>query len=247
MRDRVTPLDAGTGGSAARLRWLALGVGLAAGSYAAYVALAWARHGRARPATDPGADELLDRFMPEYEVGGCHRVRVRAPAAITLAAAREMDLFDSPLVRAIVRARELIVGGTRQDRPRRRGLLDEAQALGWGVLAEAPGRELVVGAVTRPWEADVTFRALPPAEFRAFQEPGWVKIAWTLRADPVGAAESIFTTETRVATTDPASRARFRRYWAFFSPGIVLIRLVSLPLVRRDAERRAREARSASR
>lgn len=62
-----------------------------------------------------------------------------------------------------------------------------------------------------------------------------------------GATESIFTIETRVATTDPASRARFRRYWAFFSPGIVLIRLASLPLVKRDAERRVREARPAPR
>jgi hypothetical protein len=69
----MNPMDAGTGGSAARLRWLALGVGLAAGSYAAYVVLAWARYGLARPATGAGADELLDRFMPEYEVAGRHR------------------------------------------------------------------------------------------------------------------------------------------------------------------------------
>jgi hypothetical protein len=88
----------------------------------------------------------------------------------------------------------------------------------------------------------VTFRALPPAEFPALHGPGWVRIVWALRAGPVGPAASIFTTETRVATTDPASRARFRRHWAFFSPGIVIIRLVSLRLLKREAERRARTA-----
>ena len=59
------------------------------------------------------------------------------------------------------------------------------RAMGWGVLAEIPGREIVMGAVTQPWEADVVFRPLPSAEFAAFAEPGFVKIVWTLRADPV--------------------------------------------------------------
>jgi hypothetical protein len=35
--------------------------------------------------------------------------------------------------------------------------------------------------------------------------------------------------ETRVATTDAAAGAKFRRYWSCFSPGIVLIRWLLLP------------------
>jgi hypothetical protein len=38
-------------------------------------------------------------------------------------------------------------------------------------------------------------------------------------------------------TTDPVSRARFRRYWAFLSPGILIIRYEILRLVRAKAER----------
>jgi hypothetical protein len=94
------------------------------------------------------------------------------------------------------------------------------KSLGWGVLAETPGREIVFGAVTKPWEANVVFRALPPDEFAAFDEPDYVKIVWNLRADPVGPDESVFRTETRVVTTNPAARTRFRWYWSFFSPGI---------------------------
>ena len=52
-----------------------------------------------------------------------------------------------------------------------------------------------MGAVTQPWQANVVFRPLPPEQFAAFNEPGYVKIAWTLRADSDGAAESIFRTE----------------------------------------------------
>src|SRR5947208_6990648 len=84
------------------------------------------------------------------------------------------------------------------------------KALGWGVLAEVPGREIVIGAVTQPWMANVVFHALPPAEFAAFDEPEYAKIVWTLRADPIAAGESLFRTETRVNTTDPEARRKFR-------------------------------------
>ena len=178
--------------------------------------------------------------MPVYEVVERHHIRVAAPAAVTLAAAREQDLLQLPLVRPIFKSRAVILGATPDDRPQPRGLLAATQALGWGILADVPGLEIVVGAVTRPWEANVTFRALPPDEFAAFSEPGFVKIAWTLRADPVAGEASIFRTETRAVATDPIARARFRRYWAFASPGIGLIRRLSLRPLKRDAERRAR-------
>jgi len=97
-------------------------------------------------------------------------------------------------------------------------------ALGWGVLAETPGRLIVMGAVTKPWERVVTFHAVPPQEFPRFHQPGFAKIIWTLEADPLGPSRSIARTRTRVVTTDPESRRLFRRYWAVFSPGLVPIR-----------------------
>ena len=224
----------------ASARWLAAGVGVIAAAYGAYVGITWFRYGDAAAPSPEEQDPLLDRFMPSYDVAERHHVRVAAPAAVTLAAAQEMDLLHSPSVRAIIKARELILGAEPDDRRRPRGLLAEVQSLGWGVLAEVPGREIVVGGVTKPWEANPTFRALPPDEFQGFSEDDFVKIVWTLRADPVGTAESIFRTETRVRTTDPAARAKFRRYWSFLSPGIILIRWISLGPLKAEAERRAR-------
>ena len=166
-------------------------------------------------------------------------MRVRAPAAITLAAARDQNLLDLPLVRAIFKAREIVLGSAPETRTLPQGLVATVRALGWEVLAEVPDRELVVGAVTRPWEPDVTFHAIAPDQFAAFDEPEFVKIAWTLRVDPIDDQTSIFRTETRAIATDPVARAKFRRYWAFMSPGIALIRRLSLQPLKRDAERRA--------
>jgi hypothetical protein len=242
MANRRLQQQAGNGLSSGQraLAWAAAGLGLTAGAYLAYVAYAWSRYGAPAPPGSDEADALLDRFMPDYEVAERHHVRVAAPAAITLAAATEADLMGSPIVRAIVRAREVVLRAKPTER-RPTGLLDEMTALGWRVLAELPGREIVVGAVTQPWKANVVFRGLPPDEFSAFDEPGYVKIAWTLRADPLESDESVFRTETRVVTTDPTARRLFRWYWARFSPGIVLIRQVLVRRLKREAERRARE------
>src|SRR3954470_21346934 len=221
-------------------RWLAIPLGMAVAGYATFVGITWARYGDVAAPDGEAADPLLDHFMPAYEIAERHHIRVAAPAAVTLDAACEMDLQAAPVVRTIIRAREVILRATPDHRPHPCGLLAEVQSLGWGVLAEVPGREVVVGAVTRPWEADVTFRALPPDQFVAFNEPGYMKIAWTIRADAIDAAHSIFRTETRAIATDPSARNRFRRYWSFLSPGIIVMRWSLLRPVREEAERRAR-------
>jgi len=224
-------------------RWLAVGSGVAAAAYGVYVGITWYRYGGTAPPNADEEDPLLDRFMPAYEIAERHHIRVAAAAAVTLDVAREVDLLASPVARTIIRAREVILGATPDERPRPRGLLAEVQSLGWGVLAEVPGREVVVGAVTKPWEANVTFRALPPDQFAAFDEPGYVKIAWSIRADPLNATESVFRTETRAIATDTSARSRFRRYWSFLSPGIIVIRWAVLGPVKNEAERRARQER----
>lgn len=224
-------------------RWLGGGIAFGAAAYASYAGVTWCRYGRARrPLDGESSDPQLDRFMPAYEVVERRSVRVGAPVETAFSAACDMNLQQSSVVRAIFRTRELVLGAEPEKRNARSlGLVDQAKAWGWGVLAEDPGREIVFGGVTQPWLANPAFRALPPAEFATFQEPGYVKIAWMLRADPVDAARSVASTETRAATTDPFSRARFRRYWALASPGIILIRWISLSLAKAEAERRARE------
>ena len=230
-------------------RALRLGVAgavVAAGTYTGWAAASWRRYGHPAAPAAADRDELLDRFMPIYDVVERHRIGVRAPADVTFSAAKEQDLLGVPAIRAIFKTRALVVGGAADQRPQPRALLAQMQSLGWGVLAERPSREVVVGAVTRPWEANVTFRALEPGQFAGFNEPGYVKIAWTLRAEAVGPAESLFRTETRAIATDRTARTKFRRYWSFLSPGIILIRWTMLGPLKREAERRYQQSYASS-
>jgi hypothetical protein len=230
--------------SSPALHWLAAGAGLATALYATRAGFAWLQYGHPPSPNMDETDRLLDEFIPVYEVVERHHVRVAAPAATSLAAACEMDLAQSAVIRAIFKTRELILGAEPDKERSPRTLLAWARELGWAVLAEIPGREIALGAVTRPWDANPVFRPLPPQEFAGFHEPGFAKIVWTLRADPINTTESIARTETRVATTDQAARKAFRRYWSLVSPGVEVIRWISLQLVKREAEGRIRRSQA---
>ena len=219
------------------LKWTAGAVGFAAGAYASYAGIAWVRYGHPDRPVGDDADAFLERFMPIYDVAERRPIAVAAPADVTFLAAYESDWMQSPIIRAIFKARELVLGAQPNPTARPRGVVAFTKSIGWGVLAEVPGREVVMGAVTQPWNPNVVFRPLTPDEFVRFNEPDYVKIVWTLRADPVSDNESIFRHETRVTTTGSVARAKFRRYWAQFSPGIKLIRWLLLPQVRAEAER----------
>lgn len=204
------------------------------GGWMVYGCVTWLSFG-VRSQTVEG-DTLLDRHMPRVDIVEVDHTRVAASASRTFNAAAQVDLQRSAVIHAIFRAREVMLRSSAQTRPANESFFDELEALGWGVLEVVPHREIVFGAVTQPWKADVVFRALPPRDFAAFDSAGCVKIVVSFAADSVGPSASEFRTETRAFATDPASRAKCRRYWAVFSPGILLIRTGALKLVRRDAE-----------
>jgi len=211
---------------------------MAAAGYAALVVFNRAKYGKVKGFAAGAKDSLLDEFIPEPEVAEHHQIEINAPAAVVMSTAMEMELLESPVIRAIVKARELVLGGQPDTRPHPERLLDQMRSIGWVVLAEKPDREIVLGSVTQPWVAAPVFRSVPAAEFRNFAEPGYVKIAWTLRADPIDEARATFHTETRVCTTDGAARRRFRNYWSFVAPGVEVIRMAMLRPLRRAAEKR---------
>lgn len=226
-------VEFGTGAAAAL-------VGAAAVSYAAVVGSTWLRYGHApHPAADE-QDPLLAVFMSKYDVSERHHVAVAAPADVTFDALMDMNLDDSLVVRAIFKGREMLLGAEPDVKPKAHSLVAATKELGWVVLAEMPGHEIVMGAVTRPWEANVVFRGIPAEQFAAFNEPEYVKIVWTLRADAISPYSSIARSETRATATDANARRKFRWYWSRFSAGIVLIRQMSMRMVKKEAERRTR-------
>src|SRR3954465_8636561 len=85
-------------------------VGAFALGWLAWAAVSWARYDRgARTASDSNA---VRRFIPDREVDELFQTRIGAPASITFSVAESTSLDASPLIRAIFRAREFLLGGT---------------------------------------------------------------------------------------------------------------------------------------
>jgi hypothetical protein len=75
------------------------------------------------------------------------------------------------------------------------------------------------------WHLEIPFAHVADAEaFRAFEEPGFVKVAWAIRLAPRGAEGTRVTFELRVDATDVDSWSKFRRYFHVIGPGSHFIR-----------------------
>jgi hypothetical protein len=188
----------------------------------------------------------LDRFFSEADLSERHETMVRAPAALVYETARNLDLGSLWMVRRIFWLRGKVLGAKDSGQTWTRGFVEEALAGGWGVLEEEPGRLFIAGAQCRPWMPDVVFGALPPEGFAAFSEPDRVKIAWTLEVQPVRESLTRFVTETRAVATDAEARRKLRLYLRVFKTGILAIRWMMVPAVKRQAERRWRGAEPTS-
>ena len=184
----------------------------------------------------------LDAWLPRPDIRERHAVDVRAPAAQVFETATNFDMQSIGLVRTIFAMREGLLGGRRVER-KTRGFLAEMQAIGWACLERREGELFVGGAACQPWLADVVFQPIPRERFAGWAEPDHVKIAWTLEAQALEPERTRLASETRAVATDAVARARFMAYWRWARFGIVAIRWLLLPGIRREAETRWRAVR----
>lgn len=189
---------------------------------------------------------LLDEALPERDFDERHALTVAAAPAATFEAIRRADLGRGRLTRTLFLLRALpgLLVAPRETLRRflRRGsarTVDTLASAGFVILAEEPGREIVLGTIGRFWRPSGGMRPFQAAEFAGFREPGWAKAAWNFRVDEAPDGETTLSTETRVLCTDPRSRRTFRRYWRLVRPFSGLIRVEMLLAIRREAERRS--------
>jgi hypothetical protein len=153
--------------------------------------------------------------------------------------AYDFDMQSIWLIRTIVNVRKFILGGTPEDR-RSMGLVEETRKLGWGTLIEVQNELLVCGAVCQPWFGDVKFTPIPSEQFALYAAPDQVKIVWSLESVALGPNDTLFVHEVRAVATDDDARRKFMSYWRWARFGIIAIRLLLLPAIRRKAEREFR-------
>jgi hypothetical protein len=180
---------------------------------------------RLAPSMQPnGGMTALDQVLPTPRLVEIDHVDVAVPQAEAWGIARHADFGRrSPLVRALFAIRTL---ATRDDVALRiDDLRSSPAAPGFQVLADDPPRETVVGAIGKVWRADIPFaHVADAAAFERFDEAGFVKVAWALRARPLGPRDARLELEVRVDATDDDSWRKFRAYFAVIGPGSRFVR-----------------------
>src|SRR3954471_877024 len=202
----------------------------------------WARvvrPGHDRLATKGGDDMDLDDVLPEADHVTSQSRWINASPDAVWDALHEIRLSCLPVTLVLGGLRflpVLLTGGGRahlQDRP----FLD---ALPVPLLSSQRPESVVFGGALQAWRltGGEESPSLDARGLREYDEPNWVKAAMDFRLTPRGNGTEL-SSETRVVSTDDATRRRFAFYWLFVQPGSTAIRWEVLTAVQLRAESRS--------
>jgi hypothetical protein len=175
----------------------------------------------------------LDRLLPTPRLLEVDHVDLAASPETIWQLVRHGDIGHSAIARALFALREVParLSGHRPEQGSLRidALVSTAARPGFQVLVDDPPREVALGAIGKVWQLDIPFvHVRDAAEFAAFDEADYVKVAWAISVEPWGEDGARLTFEVRVDATDEEALAKFRRYFRLIGPASRFIRRSAL-------------------
>jgi hypothetical protein len=182
---------------------------------------------------------LIDGFAAEADAREVHEITIDASRPVVWRALWTADLDRLGVVKVLFGLRSLprlLVHRREAWRlPSRLTLPLLIGRGGFGILAEAPEREIVMGIAGRFWRPTGAVLPFVPERFLGALPAGTAKAVWNFTLEDAGGDRTILATETRVVCADAAARRRFRLYWLAIRPWSGLIRIALLRAVGRAA------------
>ncbi len=180
---------------------------------------------------------LIDSFAPNPDAVEVHEISINASPEIVYQALQTVDLGDSVLIKALLFLRSIPRYMALDCSPKRNQKIGLQTLMdnGFGLLAEEPPDEIVLGVTGRFWRPTGNVSPFNRDDFNEKVAAGFARAVWNFSTASAG-VRTILRTETRVTCGDPASRRKFRLYWFIVRPFSGLIRLIMLNIVRRAAE-----------
>jgi hypothetical protein len=186
----------------------------------------------------------LDAHLAEHAHRELHERTVAAPPEKVWRAMNEVTATELAVTRPLMALRGLPArlhgsGDTLAAAPAT-PFVERFMRRGWGVLGARAPELFAAGAIGQPWRlrGGLSVPVTSPAQFAAFGQAGYVRMAMSFELAPAGAGTRL-RTETRVQPTDAASARAFARYWVAIRLPSGLIRRDLLRAIARRAERRA--------
>lgn len=163
---------------------------------------------------------LITQCMPEFSLRFVQRVAVDADRELAYLRLRGLDLSEIPLVHSYFRVKSLPKRVRAWWRGKRRPSPDSARLTdlvcripGVNLLAEQRRDEIVFGAIGKFWQPTRALERVAPQAFRRFAEPGFGKLALSLRVAPRELGGTWITVELRGQATDALAEANMKRAW----------------------------------
>jgi hypothetical protein len=181
---------------------------------------------------------LIEDSAPSPDAAELHEIEVHASPEVVYRALWTTDLGASLVIKSLLALRSLpaVVVGRKKSFATSAVTLQSIIDGGFGLLAEEPGREILLGVAGRFWRPTGNVEPFDRASFSRPVPPGMARGLWNFKVVPAGDRETILSTETRVTCGDPASRRRFRLYWFVIRPFSGLVRIIMLKAIRDAAQ-----------
>jgi hypothetical protein len=177
---------------------------------------------------------LIEEAAPTPDAVEFHEIEVHASPDVVYRTLWSANLGASLVIKSLLALRSLpaaIIG-------RRRFFATSALTLqsvidaGFGLVAEEPGREVLLGVTGMFWRPTGNVEPFDRVSFSRPIPPGMARALWNFRVVSAGGRKTILSTETRVTCGDMASRRKFRLYWFVVQPFSGLIRIIMLKAIR---------------
>ena len=182
---------------------------------------------------------LIDSFMPYPETFERHTVEITASGPVVYEVLWTTDLARSLVIKGLMGLRMLpgrLLRSQKIRNPNQRISLQDLIDAGFGLLAEEPGREVVLGITGPFWRPVGNTLPFNKTDFDGAVRPGVARAVWNFTVQQTGEQRTTLATETRVACGDRASRLKFRIYWLAVRPFSGLIRRIMLKAIKRACE-----------
>ena len=181
---------------------------------------------------------LIDSFAPKPDAVEIHSIVINASRASVYRVLKTADLGNSIIITSLLALRSIpgYIAHPCAMPQNREITVQTLMNSGFGLLAEQPGEEIVLGITGRFWRPAGNVSPFNRADFDRPVSAGFARGVWNFSVSEPNPGQTLLTTETRVTCGDPASRRKFLAYWLVVRPFSGLIRLIMLKSVRKVVE-----------
>jgi hypothetical protein len=158
----------------------------------------------------------LNFFLPDYFLREVHHLALRSSPKETYQAICDFDMSGVPWINGLFRLRTVL--DKKKSTSSHLTLRDAYRNGGFILLDEIPDQQLIVGAIGKIWRPAIAFKKVDSFDYANFHQPGFAKVAWSLKCEPRIAGGTFCSFEVRVGATDSISAAKMRSCYSLIGP-----------------------------